>query len=447
MLKKILVAVAIVLAVGLFLLTRTYDSPELGRKVLGAVGKATGLQVSASGFRLNLLHGLELTGVRGQSQSEGRTMDLSLDRLVFEHRLGPLLSGTIAIDRIVLERPQVRVEETATTARGPEAPKPDEPEAKGAPIEDDGFVLQIQQVSIVDATLSLGNGTGESTVVTGLDFELRNITFDPRARSLAALSGRGELRIDEGIFDSLKLEDVQSQFGLRDARFEMSQLSFRTPLGPFSGTMNLDFNPVPFSYSLDAKGDPLDLNRLVDATGGLGPASIALAAEGEGTSSKDMKARGTVRLGKGALPEASLFRGIDQALGKSVVVGAPYETTDARFRLDESVVHLDPFRFETKKAMLALEGRVSLDGPMDLSLDVATAREGIQIAGVGASVLDVLSDDRGWIPIPMHVSGTTADPKVRPDGKALAAQAGHGAKREAKERASDAVRNRIHKKN
>jgi AsmA-like C-terminal region len=447
MLKKILVAVAVVLAVGLFLLTRTYDSPELGRKVLGAVGEATGLQVSASGFRLNLLHGLELTGVRGKSESEGRTMELSLERLVFEHRLGPLLSGTIAIDRIVLEHPQVRIEEKETTGKDPEAAKPDEPKQEDVPTEDDGFVLQIQQVSIVDATLSLRNATGASTVVTGLDFELRNITFDPKARSIAALSGQGELRIDEGVFDSLKLEDVQSRFGLRDARFEMSQLSFRTPLGPFSGTMNLDFNPVPFSYTLDAKGDPLDLNGLVHATGGLGPASIALAAEGAGTSSKDMKASGTVQLGKGALPDADLFREIDKVLGKSVVVGAPYEATDARFRVEESVVHLDPFRFETERAMLGLEGQVSLDGPMDLSLDVATAREGIQTAGVGASVLDVLSDDRGWIPIPMHVSGTTGDPKVRPDGKALAAQAGHGAKREAKERATDAVRNRIHKKN
>jgi hypothetical protein len=159
-----------------------------------------------------------------------------------------------------------------------------------------------------------------------------------------------------------------------------------------------------------------------------------------------MKANGTVKLGNGAFPDAELFRGIDEALGKSVLVGAAYKATDARFRLENNVVHLDPFQFETERAMLGLEGRVTLDGPLDLNLHLATSREGIQIDGVGGNVLDVLSDDQGWIPVPIHVSGTTADPKVRPDGKALASQAGHGAKREAKERATDAVRGVLRKK-
>jgi hypothetical protein len=210
--------------------------------------------------------------------------------------------------------------------------------------------------------------------------------------------------------------------------------------------MNADFNPVPFTFELNANGTSLDINSLMGAASGFGPASIAIEVAGAGTSSKDVKASGTVGLAKGSFPDAEVFRGVDQALGKKVIVGAPYQETEARFRLEKDVLRLDPFQFETERARLSLDGTITLDGSLDLALDVATTREGVQIEGVGGNVLDVLSDDQGWVPIPMHVSGTTDDPKVRPDGKSLMAQAGHGAKREVKEAAVGALKSHLPRK-
>ena len=54
-------------------------------------------------------------------------------------------------------------------------------------------------------------------------------------------------------------------------------------------------------------------------------------------------------------------------------------------------------------------------------------------------MLDVLADDSGWVPIPMTVSGTLEESKVRPDTQALTAQAKSGAKREVKEAATEAA--------
>lgn len=59
------------------------------------------------------------------------------------------------------------------------------------------------------------------------------------------------------------------------------------------------------------------------------------------------------------------------------------------------------------------------------------------IEGVGSSVLDVLADDRGWVAIPIKISGTLEEPKVRPDANALLQQAGSGAKRMAKQKAEE----------
>jgi hypothetical protein len=95
---------------------------------------------------------------------------------------------------------------------------------------------------------------------------------------------------------------------------------------------------------------------------------------------------------------------------------------------------------------LDLAGTVHLEGPINFNLSVATAREGLKIEGVGADVLDLLADDEGWVPVPITITGTLEDPKVRPDAKALLGQAARGAKREVTEKATDAIRGLLKKK-
>jgi hypothetical protein len=225
----------------------------------------------------------------------------------------------------------------------------------------------------------------------------------------------------------------------------MPELSLATDYGDLSANMNVDFNPAPFTYALAGSGGPLDLSKTVGATSGFGPAKVDLVAEGSGSDPETAKASGVVELGAGTFPSSSVFHGIDDALGKNVVVGNAYQATEARFELAGGVVSLAPFQFEAERLRMEVSGTASLDGPLDFDLSLATAREGIAIEGVGGHVLDVLTDAEGWIPVPIHISGTTEDPKVRPDGKALAAQAGQGAKREAKEAAASAIRKRLPK--
>ena len=93
MLRKFVVVFAILVVVVAFFLMRDYDSPELGQALLDEVGAATGIEMTATGFRFNLFSGVELDNVTATSQSEGRSFSFSLDQLVFEHRILPLLFG------------------------------------------------------------------------------------------------------------------------------------------------------------------------------------------------------------------------------------------------------------------------------------------------------------------------------------------------------------------
>jgi AsmA-like C-terminal region len=453
-LKKLLIVLLVIGLVVVFLVARDWDSPELGQAVLDKVGSATGVELKAEGFRLNLLKGLVLDNVEGKSSGDGRNLSFTLDRLVFEHRVLPLLSGTVAIERILFEKPRFELVQTeaAGSTSEPAASEETEGGETGAGSGsggsgDGGLALDVKQIRISDGTLSVKNDKGEEkTRVQGLDFEMDNVTFDPSRSSLAGLAAEGMLSIREMTFDTMVLTDTEGTFELKDARFVVPELSFTTPHGNFVADTKLDFNPVPFTYEMTAKGDPLDLNGMVGAEEGFGKATVALEAKGAGPETKDLTASGQIQLAEGEFPAVPMFTRIDDAVGKKLLAGSSYKATKMSFELANDRVELAPFRFDSGDARLDLKGQMNLSGPIDFDLSLATPREGITIEGLAGGMLDLLADKEGWVPIPMSITGTMEEPKVRPDAKALASQAGQGAKREATEKATDAVKGLLNRK-
>jgi hypothetical protein len=447
MLKKLLLVLVVLLLVAVFLVSRDWDSPELGQALLDKVSAATGIQMKAEGFRLNLLKGLVLDKVEARSSEEGRELTFNLDRLVFEHRLLPLLSGTVAIDRILLEKPRFDV--VQSKAKGSSSPEVDTPGGEaGSAGGGVGLALDVKQIQIEDGSLSVKNPEGvEKTRVEGLDLEMRNVAFDPEAASLAALSAEGTLGIREMVFDTMELTETQGNFQLAEAIFVIPELTFSMPHAKFTAGAKLDFQRAPFTYAMNAKGEPMDVNRMVGAKEGFGPASLHLEVQGAGPETKDLKAEGLLALQEGRFPAAPMFARIDTALGKKAVVGSPYQATEVSLRIANDRVLLAPFRFESGDARLDLQGTMELAGSIDFDLSLATPREGVQIEGVGSNVLDLLADNEGWVPVPIDITGTLQDPRIRPDVKALASQAGHGVKREVTEKATDALKGLLKKKN
>src|SRR5262245_26911285 len=95
---RILVVAAAVVGVVLGVLVLTeFSAPALGRALLDRAGAAAGARLDADEFRLSLLRGLSLRNVRAAGSYPGGRYDLSLDRLVFQHRLLPLLMGRLTV--------------------------------------------------------------------------------------------------------------------------------------------------------------------------------------------------------------------------------------------------------------------------------------------------------------------------------------------------------------
>ena len=453
MVKKIALGLVVILALAAFLVSRDWDSPELGRTLLGKVGQATGIQISAEGFKLNLLRGLVLEGVSGTAPGEGGSLAFTMDRLVFEHRVMPLFSGTVAIDRVLLVSP--RLEYTAHASTGPADARPAGSPEAGAPTAGGtapgtgpatgegsgaGLALDVTLIRIEQATLVTRSAAGEEQAAAdGLDFEMTDLRLDPSRSGMAALSARGTLAIATLRAGDLELRDMSGAFELAEARFSVPSLRFATPSATVVARTLMDFNPVPFTYDMEATSEH-DLNAMLETPGGLGPATARFEAKGTGSDPQSLTASGDIQLAAGHVPASPTTTKIDEAIGKPVLANAAYEATKLAFTFARGHLTLEPFRLTTPAARLELGGRVDLAGPIDIDIALATPREGLRIEGVGATALDVLADDEGWVPVPIAVTGTLEDPKVRPDVKTLASMAASGTKREVKAKATDALR-------
>jgi hypothetical protein len=325
-----------------------------------------------------------------------------------------------------------------TPAPAPAAPPP----AAGSADEQKKLSLELKELTIQDARVSIvqkDKEPGSRILIEGLTLNLRDVGINPTAASLAAITGSGDITMAKATLNALVISDVRTAFQLANAAFTMPELAMTTEYGALTSSMTLDLKPEPFAYTMKATGSAIDLNKLIGATGGLGPAALQLDAKGTGPEPEALAAGGSVKLTAGKIPASKLSDAIDKVLGKPILAGSPYKPAELAFTLDRGVLTLSPFRFETEKARVDLKGTAKLAGALDFDLGVATPREGIAIDGVGGATLDVLSDAQGWIPIPISVSGTIDEPKVRPDTSALLAQAKTGAKREAKEAAHTAA--------
>lgn len=449
MAKKLLLVAAIALGVLVVAIAVAFlvdfDSPELGEAVVAKANEATGARFTVGRYRLNLIRGLELEDVGVRTTLPGAELAAQLDGLVLKHRLLPLLFGKVAVEQIVLLRPQVELIEGVEAKRdvprrrAGEAGEPhSETRSEGeegeevlpeeAPGEVGGLELEIAEIRIEDAAIRVRRGDAEeaATTVDGLNVLLQDLSYRPGALSVIhALSASGSLDIDALSLDSTEVREVSGGLRLDNGSFEGRDLAFHTEEGQFRAQLAVDFNQIPFGYTLSLQGDPLDVNAIAGATdGGFGPGLLTFDAEGYGADSGGLKGKGVLHLAAGTLPSTPALVGIEKAIGRGTsLVGAPYEATEAPFSIGNNRLTLDGFQLETPQAALDLKGTADLDGPLALNLVLRTPREGLVINEVPNEVLDALADDEGWVSVPLRVTGTREEPRVRPDAQALLAQA------------------------
>lgn len=261
--------------------------------------------------------------------------------------------------------------------------------------------------------------------VARLDFTLRDL--DLAGSTLAGLSAQGRAKAESIRFARTEARDVEAEIKVQGGSLTAQPIKFRTKEGLFEAAVKARVDRLPLTYSLDLRGDPLDLNAAAGRPDekSLGPARLLLTAEGSGSGTAALRGQGTLHLDPGRLPASPVLQRV-QGFLTTELVGARYEASDTPFRLREGRVEFDSFRIRAERFSLDMQGWAALDGPLSLIVKARAPRDAVRVAGVSADVLDAVTDAEGYVLVPLTVTGTQREPVVRPDVGALVAQAGRG---------------------
>lgn len=431
LLVVLLAALVVLVAAAIVALTRDYDSPELGRALLARAGHEAGLDVKAEGFRLNLLRGLKLENVEVTSRTPGAGFHARADRLVFTHRLGPLLRGQVRIDEIVLERPAVELVSQAEVRVAPPSgapppsaePAPPEPSSTEPPAGEAGLDLSVSRFAIVDGSLVVKNaGAAEgdaaaegTTEIRGLDFELRDIALDPAAPSVVqGLTATGEIAADEVVTAATRATDARGKVRVEGGHVRIEDFQLPTAQGRLVvGRLDVDLNADPYGYELTLAGDPLNTNLLLGAgdDGGLGPGNLDLGLSGDGSENGHLAGQGTLAFAAGRLPALPVLSAIQKIVG-STIVGAGYEPFEVHFAVRGDHLAIEPFRIVSGELELELSGTVGFAGALALDSVLRAPREGVEAVEVPKEVVEALTDAEGRVNLPIIIRGSQESPKV-----------------------------------
>ncbi len=394
-----------------------FDSPALGRAALARIGPVLGGRVDARAFRFRLVRGLALEGLTASSSMAGGRFSLDAEALVLDHRLWPLLGGRVEIERVVLKHPRLRLEQGPAGRAAPTTTA-----LSGAA----ALALRVVEARMDDGTVEVITPGQAPLTISKLDFTLRDL--DLAGAALSGLSASGRARAESIRFARSEARDVEAEFKVRGGGLAAEPIRFRTKEGRFEAALKTRLDRLPLTYSLDLRGDPLDLNAMagLPPDGGLGPGRLRLTAEGTGSGTAALRGQGNLHLDKGRIPATPMLQRVQGFLATKLV-GAPYEASDVPFRLQNGRVEFDSFKLRADRLSLDMRGWVALEGPLSLVVTARAPREAVRVPGVSPQVLDTLADGDGYVLVPLTVTGTQRDPVVRPDVGALMAQAGRGA--------------------
>lgn len=435
---KIVLAVVAVLLIGLVAaLSITWESETLSRAVLGALS-GPDLQIEAGAVRMSALRGVLLKDVKLKAALEGGVATVTAEQLRLSHRFWRLLAGEVAVDEIVFSKPVALVvwDAPAPPARKgskgqppsptPAAPPPPPEEGGGGGL---ALAMSVRRLALEDATFAMSEqGTpGEMVRFEGLDLELGDLSVDPAALTMiSGVRASGTVAARSLAASGVLAHDVKGKLALGESHLKVLELALPTDFGTIAiPELDLDLGRDPYFFALHGGGNPLLTAKLLGAASGFGNSTLEFAVDGDGSPKGGPRGKGSLAVEGGKLGDMPLLAGLEVLLAGTELVGRPYSPFTIQFRLDDGdKVTLAPFAIEAGNLRLASYGKVDLEGPLDLHLEVSLPRQDVAVKEIPREALEALTDVDGRVKLPILVAGTIDKPAIRFDSRAWAGLAG-----------------------
>jgi hypothetical protein len=452
---KILGIILLLIVILVVVVIIRFDPDELGQRVLTWVDQETDIDLEAERFSLHPLKGLELDNAEIHTVTDAGEATVTLDRLLFEHEVWPLLKGELVIHRILLDKPQIQLvsaaEPVADGGKGSgsgggakeEQAAPAEPAESAVTAEGDtsGLAISIAEIRIEGGSLvaRTEGAEGDDLDLQGLDLVLADLHFDPTApSSIEGFAAQGGISVDQIRMGDIEATGTEGRISIDKGKTAITDFGVSTANGELQvSELTVDVTQSPATYNLSV-GGAVDLNGLLDVQGdgGFGPVQLEMGAAGEGPETEQVSGQGVLHLAAGSIPTTEAIAKIEKLLQKPLVSGNAYEATDINFEIANNNLTVQPFEISGTGVRIAGAGIVDLAGPISFHTDIRVPGEGLSLAGVPESALKYMIDDEGFMTVPFLISGTMDEPDVGLDKDQL----GDAAKDTAKQAVEDVAK-------
>jgi uncharacterized protein involved in outer membrane biogenesis len=367
----IILVLALVAAVGVFLVTRFVERPEFRQKLVDLASKATGTPVQVTDLKVSIFSGIELRGV-AIGNPGGFTGDLlTAKAFVLRYRLWPLLRKRVEVATLVLDSPVITLAKNAKGewnydklgGKAEKAHATGPAEAPGASAG--GLEISLQKIEMKNAAVVMVKADGKELVrVQGASLA--------STVSLAGgkMTGTGEARIvlvNAG--NSLLIRNLATPVALTPAAVQLAPLTGMLAGGAISGDAGLSLaGDAKYTANLHVKdADVVTLLKEAGVSPMFANGKLQMNAALAGTGGLEtVVGAGNAEIVSGQLGNIPLLSLVAALLQVSALQNLKFDELKLAYTISNNVVQTPVISLKSPQVQLAGKGTLTLaDNKLD----------------------------------------------------------------------------------
>ena len=412
--KAILLALGAMLVLvvfGLFCVNLYIQSPRVQEQLQEQLGRALRMPLKITNTSLSPWSGLRVSGI---TIPNGDTTFLEAGSFSADYRMMPLLTGTLSISEMSIDRPKIvwrqdaegkwklpALGKKAVTVDGSHAPEPDKAETKSG----GGFAVVIGRFVVKGGAVDLVDKDGRHAAT----FTDVNMTYT----SLTETNVEGTATIGRVVWaETVTLENVRTPFKYAAGELTLPELTGTLAGGPVRGSYRAQPDAPKSPFEAEFTFEQVNLDRLASQAGwwkpgqGGGIAAGKLALRGDMRRTERAEGSGQFQLRDGQFRQLEFLQSIGQVLNIRELSDLRLKDARGEFRVGGEKLTFDQLTLTAANLQLGAKGTVRFDSKVALD-----ARLGVE-EGIVKQLPDLVRSSfattgSGMRTIDFNITGST----------------------------------------
>ncbi len=262
----------------------------------------------------------------------------------------------------------------------------------------------------------------------------------------------GVVRIAKTVYQGLNVDNFLLNYRLQNNILTIDNLSGAVAGGTFKQTSVVDLGKKGLKYNgnlslAGVQADPLVGAFFPKASGTVfGAMNMDVGFDGQGTLVDTLKqslsGNGKVKLSQGRLTGAGLVQQFASYLNLEQLKELQFSEFKGSYTLKNGAFQMNS-DFSGKDVRMSPQGKVGLDGALDLALGARLAPELSRKLDKKGEVSQLLTDAEGWSELPLKVAGTLSKPRFQLDTSAAASAVKKKAQQELQQKLQEKVLDKL----